>query len=51
VRIKADENIGGRAVEMLRAAGHDVVTVRQQGLAGKSDDAVFAVCAAPNAAR
>jgi len=41
VRIKVDENIGQSGVDLLRQAGHDVMTVREQGLAGSLDEVVF----------
>jgi len=44
VKIKTDENIGWRAVELLRAAGHDVTTVFDQKMTGSTDEAVFAAC-------
>jgi predicted nuclease of predicted toxin-antitoxin system len=44
LKIKVDENIGRNGVNLLRDAGHDVMTVRQQGLAGASDERVFRVC-------
>lgn len=46
VRIKTDENVGKQAVDLLRHAGHDVLTVRDQKLSGESDDKVYAVCRA-----
>jgi predicted nuclease of predicted toxin-antitoxin system len=46
VKIKTDENIGKRAIEFLRVAGHDVITVREQNLAGGPDEAVFNACRA-----
>ena len=48
MRIKVDENIGRRGVELLRDTGHDVMTVREQGLAGATDVTVFRACAAEN---
>jgi predicted nuclease of predicted toxin-antitoxin system len=33
------------AFEFLKAAGHDVMTVRDQGLQGAVDETVFKVCA------
>jgi predicted nuclease of predicted toxin-antitoxin system len=46
VRIKLDENIGRRGVDLLRARGHDVMTVWDQNLRGVTDEALFDVCAA-----
>lgn len=45
MRIKLEENIGNRGVELLRAAGHDVMTVRDQNLLGARDETLFEVCA------
>jgi len=45
VRLKLDENLGRSAAELCRAAGHDVTTVRDQGLGGAPDETVFAVSA------
>jgi predicted nuclease of predicted toxin-antitoxin system len=44
VKIKVDENIGRSGAALLRNAGHDVVTVREQGLAGAADEVVFQAC-------
>ncbi len=46
MRIKVDENIGRSGVEILRQDSHDVVTVREQGLAGAADEVVFQACVA-----
>jgi hypothetical protein len=46
LRIKTDENIGRDAVQFLQRHGHDVMTVREQNLGGRSDDAIFEVCCA-----
>jgi predicted nuclease of predicted toxin-antitoxin system len=46
VRLKLDENIGRRGQELLKAFGHDVMTVRDQSLHGVSDNALFDICVA-----
>ncbi len=43
MKFKLDENIGRRGLELLRRAGHDVVTVRDEGLAGAQDEEIFSV--------
>ena len=43
MKFKLDENISRRGVELLRSAGHDAITVRDEGLAGADDEAIFAV--------
>jgi hypothetical protein len=45
VKFKLDENIGRRGLELLQAAGHDVMTARDQGLGGATDERLFEVCA------
>jgi predicted nuclease of predicted toxin-antitoxin system len=44
VRLKLDENIGQRGVELLRAAGHDVATVFDEALQGVPDRGVLSAC-------
>jgi predicted nuclease of predicted toxin-antitoxin system len=44
VKFKLDENIGRRGLELLAASGHDVMTVRDQGLGGVADKKLFEVC-------
>jgi hypothetical protein len=41
MKIKLDENIGRRGIELLRLAGHDVMTVRDQNLQDAPDDTLF----------
>ena len=43
---KNDENLPVQAAEVLRAAGHDVMTVDDQGLAGHPDSEIAQVCQA-----
>jgi len=43
VKFKLDENISRRGVELLRSAGHDALTVRDEGLAGADDEEIYAV--------
>jgi len=50
VKFKLDENISRRAVELLRSAGHDAVTVRDEGLAGADDEEIFAIASAESRA-
>ena len=45
MRIKVDENIGSSGVAILKQGGHDVMTVRERGLAGSADERVFRACA------
>jgi predicted nuclease of predicted toxin-antitoxin system len=44
VRLKLDENLGNSVAELLRRAGHDTATVREQNLAGATDENIFGVC-------
>lgn len=44
MRLKLDENLGTLGVELLRQAGHDVVTVAEQGLCSATDNALITVC-------
>ena len=46
MRFKLDENLGRTAAEVLQSEGHDVHTVRGQGLAGATDREVIRVCQA-----
>ena len=45
MRFKLDENIGSRGLQFLKAAGHDVITAREQDLQGATDERLFEVCA------
>lgn len=46
MRIKLDENLGERGRRLFADAGHDVSTVKDQGLEGAEDPAVIDVCRA-----
>ena len=48
MRLKIDENIGHRGVALLRAHGHDVETVEDEGLRGVSDEDLFSACSSEN---
>jgi hypothetical protein len=45
MKIKVDENLPNRLVDVLRAIGHDTDTVQSEGLAGMPDPDIWgAVC-------
>jgi predicted nuclease of predicted toxin-antitoxin system len=44
MKIKLDENFDVRLVELLTARGHDVDTVRGEGLSGADDDEIYKAC-------
>jgi predicted nuclease of predicted toxin-antitoxin system len=46
VKVKLDENLGRSSTEILLAAGHDVATVYDQGLASAPDQRVIEICRA-----
>ena len=45
MKLKLDENLGHRAAEQCRQAGHDVDTVVDDGLASADDDKVHRAAA------
>jgi predicted nuclease of predicted toxin-antitoxin system len=44
VKFKLDENLSRGAADLIRAAGHDLATVTDQGLRGVADETLFEVC-------
>jgi len=44
MKIKIDENLGRRAAELLRVAGHDATTVPEENLCSSSDRDLIHVC-------
>lgn len=46
MKFKLDENLDVSLVSQFEARGHEVDTVRDEGLQGKADDIVFAACEA-----
>ena len=43
MKIKLDENLPGRLASRLRVLGHDVHTVREEGLEGHLDETFWEV--------
>src|ERR1051325_6342596 len=50
MNFKIDENLPVEAAELLRHAGHDAITVLEQGLAGSADVNLASVCQEENRA-
>lgn len=44
MKFKLDENFGTRTQQLFKAAGHEVQTVRDQGIQGCSDQHLYEVC-------
>lgn len=44
MKFKIDQNIPEEAAELLRSAGHDAMTTREQGLTRASDSEIARVC-------
>jgi len=44
MKLKLDENLDVRLAPLLQQAGHDVLTVRDQGLLGIEDQALYEQC-------
>jgi len=44
MKFKLDENFGSRTQALFMASGHDVQTVRSQGLQGCADQRLYEVC-------
>lgn len=46
MKLKLDENIDARLATLLRDAGHDTMTVREQSLHGSDDTNLYRLCTA-----
>ncbi len=46
MRFKLDENLATACAQLLREAGHDAMTVGEQGLSGTPDGELAAICQA-----
>lgn len=44
MKVKLDENLGRRAIELFNEFGHEVSTVTEQQLGGTSDEELIEVC-------
>jgi predicted nuclease of predicted toxin-antitoxin system len=44
MRFKVDENLHPDAADLLRSAGHDAMTVYDQGLRGHTDEDIATIC-------
>jgi predicted nuclease of predicted toxin-antitoxin system len=44
VRFKVDENLPQEVVDLLSKAGHDALSVVDEGLGGEKDPRIFSVC-------
>ena len=44
MNLKLDENFGTRTQRLFEEAGHDVLTMRQEGLQGIADQQLYEVC-------
>ena len=50
MKLKLDENIDARLARLLRGAGHDAATVREQDLHGTDDIDLYQICISENRA-
>ncbi|NET36762.1 MAG: hypothetical protein F6K19_32830 [Cyanothece sp. SIO1E1] len=44
MRLKLDENLGKRTIELFQTSGHDVTTVLEQDLSSASDQTLIGIC-------
>lgn len=48
MRFKLDENFGTRTQQLFREEGHDVHTVKDEGIQGSSDHRLYEICCNEN---
>lgn len=46
MRFKLDENFGTRTQKLFRQIGHEITTVRDEGMQGASDQTIYEKCCA-----
>lgn len=44
MKFKLDENFAARTIEIFRAEGHDIETVREEQLCGATDERLYHAC-------
>ena len=50
MKLRLDENLSRGAADLIRAAGHDAITVADQELRGAADETLFEACRHENRA-
>ena len=48
MKFKLDENFGTRTQQLFKDAGHQVKTVREEGLSGGTDQRLYEICGEEN---
>lgn len=44
MRFKLNENIGTRGLKIFQEAGHEISTVKEEGLSGQTDQKIYEAC-------